>query len=63
MLKIYHIDLGYRGSITVVAENKKDALKFMAQSDDFQYSSPTQLNNIEEHEIKVGTFIETYGDR
>jgi hypothetical protein len=59
-MKLYNLDLGYRGSITVVAESMEKAIEYFKTRDEFQYQNP---DCIVEHEIVSGLIIETYGDR
>lgn len=58
-MNIYVQDLGYRGSLTVVAENREQAIEF------FKQKSIEYIDNgyIEEYPCQIGTFIENFGDR
>ena len=58
-MKLYYLDLGWRGSITAIAVSKEEAREIMKGAPNY---SPCSLEDIAEHELVVGLMEYNMGD-
>lgn len=60
-MKIYTIDMGWRGAIAVVASSKEEA--FEIAKEEAAYCLPASAEEFEEHEIAKGIVVNCAGDQ